>query len=84
MQFVDPPCPVPYEDRSPANGALICGKSSPYYPKICRIHCREGYELPKHEKYDAKHRFYCDWNGEWNLEGTGWPECLSKFQILAP
>lgn len=84
LQFVDPPCPIPFEDRSPTNGALICGKSSHYYPKVCRIHCREGYELPKYKKYDAKHRFYCDWDGTWNLEGVGWPECMSKFRLLTP
>src|SRR6218665_75743 len=79
FRFLDAPCTIPYEDRAPTNGALICASSSQHYPEVCRIHCREGYEL---RNYDSRHKFVCRWDGSWNLEGDRWPECMSKHEEL--
>lgn len=67
----DPPCPVPSTDQPPANGALVCGAVDHYYPRACRVHCREGYELRRH---DADHKFVCRWDGTWTINGP-WPDC---------
>ena len=72
----DPPCNIPHKERVPINGALICGSMSHHYPKVCRVHCREGYEL---RTYEPGHTFHCRWDGTWTLpEDESWPECYSK------
>jgi len=71
----DPPCPVPSTDRPPANGALVCGSLSHYYPRACRVHCREGHELRRHE---ADHKFVCQWDGTWTIDGA-WPDCYCAY-----
>ena len=75
--WVDPPCPLPAMDHPPANGALVCGTLSHYYPRVCRVHCRRGYELRRH---DAQHKFVCQWDGTWTIDGP-WPDCYCTCYI---
>ena len=72
--FTDPPCSIPYLDRSPTNGALLCGTDNYHYPRVCRVHCPVGYEL---RYFEHDHLFKCDWSGKWDLTEP-WPECYSK------
>ena len=74
---IDPPCPLPAMDHPPANGALVCGTLSHYYPRVCRVHCRRGYELRRH---DAQHKFVCQWDGTWTIDGP-WPDCYCTCYI---
>ncbi|KAI0227201.1 hypothetical protein LSAT2_022340 [Lamellibrachia satsuma] len=66
VNIFDPACPIPFVDRLPVFGALICGTADHAYPRYCRIHCKEGYAM---RNYNYDHKFICRWDGTWSVKG---------------